>query len=518
LILRAKRQIRGVTLVLALALPAVASPGTPAAAQGLGVLDAVRLALEHDPNIAIVQARLAGAQGVLLGAAGQFDPLVTSRVDQVESDTPLSESSSREERSLTSSVGVAQQFRTGLTVAPELGVSRVDVPGTGANALNVGTLALTFRQPLLQGRGRTVTTAGEMSAEREVAASFLDVEQTTSERVLAVVSQYWTVRARLLDLDILTASEQSSRDLLETTRRLVEADQTPAAELILLEANLAAKESSVIGGERALFTARQDLGREIGLEPARIASLPLPADPLPLLAPAAVPPPAEAGRFIETALRRRADVRAARERRGGAEILLRAADDALRPRLDLLFVPSWSGLVTGEGAGDYFASLGRNVPGANASLGFILSWPTRNRTARGLQAQSEAIRRQTELVIELISRGLGADVPSALDAVRSSALQVEKASEAVRLFERAVVNEEKKLRAGSSTLIDVISQRDRLTSARQTEVSAQLALALSLVRLRFETGTLFAAGEGEGGAALRPELLATVPSLEETRP
>lgn len=513
--MRAKRQIRSVAFLLGLTLPVMTS--SSATAQGLGVLDAVRLALENDPNIAIVQAQLAGAQGALLSAAGQFDPLVSSQLEQVESDTPLTESSSREERSLTSSVGVARQFRTGLTVSPELGVSRVDVPGAGANALNVGTLAMTFRQPLLQGRGRAVTTANERSAEREVAASVLDVEQTTSERVLAVVSQYWTVRARLLDLDILTASQQSSRDLLETTRRLVEADQTPAAELVLLEANLAAKESSVIGGERALFTARQDLGREIGLEPSRIASLPLPVDSLPVLAPEAVPPPAEAGRFIEVALRRRADVRAARERQGGAEILLRAADDALRPRLDLLFVPSWSGLVAGEGPGDYFGSLGRNVPGANASLGFILSWPTLNRTARGLQAQTEAIRRQTELTIELISRGLGADVPSALDAVRSSALQVQKASEAVRLFERAVINEEKKLRAGSSTLIDVISQRDRLTSARQTEVSAQLALALALVRLRFQTGTLFA-GAGEGEAALRPELLATVPSPEETRP
>lgn len=505
--------------MMALALPALFPSAPPATAQELGVLDAVRLALENDPNIAIGQAQLAGAQGALLGAAGQFDPVVTSRVDQVESDTPLSESTSREERSLESAVGVSKQFRSGLTVTPEAGISRVDVPGGAVNALNVGTLAFAFRQPLLQGRGRTVTTANERSAEREVAASTLDLEQTTAERVLAVVSQYWTVRARLLDLDILSASEQSSRELLDTTRRLVEADQTPAAELVLLEANLAAKESSVIGGERALFTARQDLGREIGLEPERIATLPLPADPLPEVSPGEVPPPADAGRFIDEAIRRRADVRAARERQSAAEILLRAADDAMKPRLDLLFVPSWSGLVTGDGAGDYFGSLGRNVPGANASLGFSLSWPTLNRTARGLQAQTEAIRRQTELLIELLSRGLGADVPSALDAVRSSALQVEKAAEAVRLFERAVINEEKKLRAGSSTLIDVISQRDRLTSARQTEVSARLALALALVRLRFETGTLLAAGDpGTGGAALRTELLTTVPSLEETRP
>lgn len=520
--MKAKRQLYLLLLGLCAVSAAGADQLSPTPPDGLDLGEAIRLTLENDPNIALTEARLTGARGALLGAAGQFDPVLTSRVDQVASNTPLSEDDSQERRRLESSLGVTQQFRSGLSVTPSLGISRVAAPGAGENAPNVGTLAFTFRQPLLQGRGRPVVAAGEISAEREVAASALDVEQTTAERVLAVVFQYWTARARVLDLEILAASEASSRELLETTRRLVEADQTPAAELVQLEANLAAKESSRIGGERALFTARQDLGREIGLEPARIAALPFPADPFPEVRPAEVPPPAEAGRFIEAALRRRADLRAARERQSGAEILLRAADDALKPRLDLLFVPTWTGLVQGGEAGDYFSSLGRNVPGAGASLGFSLSWPTRNRTARGARVETEAFRRQTELLIDLLSRTVGADVPSALDAVRSSALQVEKAAEAVRLFERAVVNEEKKLRAGTSTLIDLISQRDRLTSARQTEVAARLTLAQALARLRFETGTLLVAADGGapagGTGALRPELLTRVPTLEEIQP
>ncbi len=518
--MKAKRQPVLPLLGLCAFLGASAADSQPAPSDaGLALGEAIRLTLESDPNIALVEARLAGARGALLGAAGQFDPVLTSRVDQEASNIPRSERTSVEERSLTSSLDIATQLRSGLSITPSLGISRVHAPGAGDTAPNLGTLAFTFRQPLLQGRGRPVVAAGELAAQREVAASVLDVEQTTAERVLTVVSVYWTARARALDLEILRESEASSRELLETTRRLVEADQIPAAELVQLEANLAAKESSRIGGERALFAARQDLGREIGLEPARIAILPLPADSFPSIRPGEVPPPPEAGRFIAAALRRRADLRAARERLGGVEILVRAADDALKPRLDLLFVPTWSGFVEGDDPGAYIGSLGQNVPGAGASLGFSLSWPTRNRTARGAQAETEAFRRQTELLIDLLSRTVGADVPSALDAVRSSALQVEKASEAVGLFERAVINEEKKLRAGTSTLLDLISQRDRLTAARQVEVGAQLALAQALALLRFETGTLLAA-EGAGGhsGALRPELLTTVPSPQEAEP
>ena len=74
------------------------------------------------------------------------------------------------------------------------------------------------------------------------------------------------------------------------------------------------------------------------------------------------------------------------------------------------------------------------------------------------------------------------------------------------------MNEEKKLRAGSSTLLDVISQRDRLTSARQSQVSAHLALAIALARLRFETGTL---PDTEAGAAAADHAqLTTVPFQE----
>ncbi|MFP5289360.1 MAG: TolC family protein, partial [Thermoanaerobaculia bacterium] len=107
-------------------------------------------------------------------------------------------------------------------------------------------------------------------------------------------------------------------------------------------------------------------------------------------------------------------------------------------------------------------------------------------------------------------RRIAADVPTALDAVSRNAEQLERATLAVRLFERAVVNEEKKLRGGTSTLIDLIAQRDRLTAARQAEVTAQLALALALLELRFETGTILPEGE----VAANPVLLTTVPFQE----
>jgi outer membrane protein TolC len=252
------------------------------------------------------------------------------------------------------------------------------------------------------------------------------------------------------------------------------------------------------------------------LDGGEIAALALPADPFPSLAPAEVPPVEEAGPLVREALDSRADLRAARERRERAAVLLVAAENALRPQLDVIFTPSYSGLEEGSGAGSFFSPLYRNVPGLSSSLALSLALPLANNQARGQLLQTQSAVRQNDLVVELLAKGIGADVPTALDAVGRNALQLDRAREAERLFERAVVNEEKKLRAGTSTLLDVISQRDRLTAARQGEVSAQLALALSLLDLRFLTGTLLAA-DGDA-SVVESSRLTTLPEREGETP
>jgi outer membrane protein TolC len=172
--------------------------------------------------------------------------------------------------------------------------------------------------------------------------------------------------------------------------------------------------------------------------------------------------------------------------------------------------------VEGGGAGTFFSPLYRNVPGASVALGFALSWPTQGSRERGALEQTLAGRQANALRVDLSTKEIGADVPTALDAVARGALQLERSNDAVLLFERTVVNEEKKLRAGTSTLLNVITQRDRLTAARQGQVSAQLTLALALVELRFATGTLLAV-EGET-PAVRYSRLTTLPSPEEAAP
>jgi outer membrane protein TolC len=316
----------------------------------------------------------------------------------------------------------------------------------------------------------------------------------------------------VLDLEILRSTEESSRSLLDTTRRLIEAQLTPAAELVQLEADLALREANRIVGERNLFLAIQQLGNELGLPAERIAELALPSDPFPPLSRSEVP--ARASILLAEAEARRADLLAAQERLAAEQARLVSAEDALEPRLDLVFTPSYTGLEEGAGGEEYFAALWTDVPGLSTTLGLSWSFPLRNRAAAGDLLRAEAAVRRRELLIEQIDKLVDSRIPAALETVLKNAERLEKLEQVVDLFRRTVENEEKKLRAGTSTLIDVISQRDRLTSALQSRNAAQLALAVALVELRFETGTLIAVDavddvsvRGEDFTTLPPEVV-----------
>src|SRR5436305_3908164 len=236
-----------VFLLGALEIAGSASRAQQAPASGLGLLDAVRLTLARDPNIAINQVLVESSRGALKIASSPFDPVLTSVTFRSSSSAPVSESAAQLTTLVNDTFGWSKTFRNGTAISPAIELNRTGNPG--GPVVDTGTFSFRIRQPLLQGRGRGVADAAERSARHGLVASELDLRFTTSQRVETVAAQYWQARAAQLNLDVLTSREASAREIPTNTRRLVEADETPAAELVQLEANLAAKESARIDGE-----------------------------------------------------------------------------------------------------------------------------------------------------------------------------------------------------------------------------------------------------------------------------
>ena len=470
----------------------------------LSLLQAIQQTLERDPAIKIAQSRIDGAVGSAMLASSAFEPALTSSLELVDSQTPTSETTHTDQRTITETVAWTRLLRTGQTLTPSVTLEQEE----GTPGASTGTVAFTFRQPLLRGREASANTVDERAAYQELDAGRLDLVFQISRKVAEVTNAYWAARAAMLDLQILQETEQRSRELLDTTRRLVDADITPAADLIQLEADLIFRESNRIASEQTLYARLQSLGQAIGWSADEIATIGLPNDPFPRIEVEEIPSSAQG--YLQDSLRLRADLLAAQERLTAAEIRLEGAEDDLKSRLDLVLTPSYTGFVEGDGFGDIPASLTDNVPGLSATIGLSYTLPLGNRRAEASHILSSAAAGQQALTVDSNRIQIGAAVPTALEAVRSNADRSQKLERAVELFKKTLSNEEKKLRVGSSTLIDVLNQRDRLTTAQQRLVSAQLALAQALIDLRFETGTLVRQAT-EGVQDIRLDDLTTLP-------
>lgn len=491
---RQRRQLSFAALLLLLSLPTGAEAQEPAA-DGLPLLRALELALQNDPNIAAVQIDTWSARSRLEAERAAFDPSFTAGLTGGR-DSGVDPSRD----SLDARAGANLALRSGLSLESAVTLSRAAEDGPEA-AANSGSLSVTLRQPLLRGRGEKVVTTNEKIAEQELAATREDLAQQVATRLRTVAGLYWSYLAAAEDVEILRDTEERAQRFLENTRRLVAADLTPAADLVQLEANLLARELARRAGERRLFEARQNLGREIGLPAAVILTLPPPSDPYPPLLPEEAPKVERAGFFLDLSLASRADLRAARLRIEESRLRLAFLENALAPRLDLVLTPSYSNSLEGGGVDDFFAPLTRDIPGFAATLGLSWSFSPPNRLARANLETQQASLRRGELALRQIELQIGADVPTALHGVAYSAELLARSQDALDLFQRALDNEEKKLRAGSSTLIDVLNQQDQLISARQRVNDARLGLALALLRLRFETGTLVASPDTFGEPA-----------------
>jgi outer membrane protein TolC len=186
-----------------------------------------------------------------------------------------------------------------------------------------------------------------------------------------------------------------------------------------------------------------------------------------------------------------------------AEAGLRAARSELEPRLDL---EASGGFTSQErerplgGLLDPLADAARDRPALDAGVQLRFELPLPRSGARGRVAQAAAVHERQQIAAAHADRAIRNGVTAAWESLRRTQLGLRHSEDAVRLLGEGVENERKKFRLGYSTLFAVIQAEDSLTSALIARIAGQQAHALALARLRFETGTVLAAGEGDATA------------------
>jgi outer membrane protein TolC len=503
------RNTIGLLRLLAL-LPLAALASTRALpAQGVDVPDGITLqealdaVLEHGAQLQLADRQVRIGESALLAAGDPFDARLTTSLSTERSNStspiPGGTLTSTLVSTVASTIALPKRFRSGIVVTPRLDLARtdvVDVPGAPTSRASVGLDVLV---PLLRDRGGGVTAAVERAARDARDASMLDARHSAAASVLAVAVAYWNDLAAEERLAAYRSSEQRAGQLVDDTRRLVQADERPAADLKQLLANLALKRAARLTGEQASVEAREQLALAMGVGgagavvlPRAITDFPDPGErhapgdgALDTSADAAIP---------KDALHKRADLAALRARRSAAEVQRGAARSGLRPRLDLSLGVGYQGLASDGGVGGALSSLYRNVPGLDASVQLSYELPLASLAARGEALRSSASYDQARIREAELVRQISSGVRMARAALQHGREALLASREAVALSREAVQNEKRKFQLGMSTLFDVILAEDALTNARLGEIAGQQAYAAAIARLLYETGAILDAG------------------------
>jgi outer membrane protein TolC len=498
---------RGTVLALACVL-AAAGPARAQQPAGLTLDEVLRTTLSANADIRAAAWEVERQAAGVRVAGGSFDPQMTASMSSRDERTPSFGSQDvpgiLSSNTLTYGLGIDQPFRSGLVVSPSVSFSRLDAVGSTTGPRNNAVASLGVTMPLLRGRGGGVAVASERSAAMQHSASAAQLEFRRSQSLLAATEAYWNYAAAYARIDVLREAEARSARIVEQTRTLVAADQRPAVDLIPLEANLASRRATRISGERALIGARNELGRAMGIQPADVARLQPPVTAFPGVA-GADGVGGGAPALVERALRLRPDLEASRRQRDASRDLLAGYRADARPRLDLTLTLGYQGLEAGDELGRLFSPFYSQQGGMHTRLEMTYAMPMRNRLAGGRALQGMIAEQQASLAYEELRREVELDAAAAAETLQRSAEELAQFGEAARLHGLSLASEQQRYQLGTSTIFDIISAEDGLTSATLGEIDARTRFALALARLRHTTGTLLDEGEPHADALTRWE-------------
>jgi len=449
-----------------------------------------------------VKARL----GQVLVARGQFEPRVSMqtgrnwdrmplRRDEVETNVAFGRSGASHFSSQASTylAGLSRQLETGHTVSGNVSVARTDDGALRQSSIPPQTrtnLFLTYRIPLLRNAGRDVVTANLRAAETDVTAARFETVATLEAVVRRVALGYYDVGAQATVVELARQSERRAASFLEELRRLVAADQVAAAELELASATQAARRNARIGAEQGLAEAQLQLARSMGAADALERVVAGVDTRLPALGQPALDSLAPRERITEAALSTRADLQALRAALDSAVLLSAAAQNGVRPEVDLTLTAGRVGRQDNVMLHQGLRPLGENGAGAYGGVTLSIDLPLRPSEAQGILrqrlAQEESAR--VRLRDSEIAAVFGLEV--AEQVLRASREQLGQAREAVLRYETALRQEMIKRRLGASTVIDVINIETRLLDALLAEVGARQNHAAAIVNFGFEAGRL----------------------------
>ena len=503
--------------------------------------EAIRMALENNNDIRASRIDVEKAEHDLTASRGAYDPKIFSESYFERTSLPIasffggSNSGSLKLNTTSTQVGLSG-------LAPkyggsyEIGMSSTRYSSNNFfNTLNPAVssqLSFSFTQPLMRGRSTDDTRRRIEIAKKNLTLTDVQFRQKATEIITNVEEAYWELVNALKNLQVQIEAVNQSRAQVETNRRQV-------AKGVLAPIDVVEAEAQVKNFEQNVYLAQEDVTKsENNLKTMMLADRSsevwsralLPVTPVNLEAPRMV-----LGDAINTAMENRFELAQLRTNSEINKIDQKLYRDQVKPQIDLQMSYStngYAGSVTDNAnpllnnlstlerrvaelsniAGlpptqslNSFSNVPSNMQGGYGQslvnmwtqdnptfkVGVRISLPLKNRTAKAELGHSlaegrriDTVRAQTEQLIE-------ADVRNAMQSVRSVEARLAAAAASRVAADQQYTSEQRKFKAGMSTVYLVLQRQTDLVVARGNELKAQTDLNKAIAEFQRAIGNTF---------------------------
>jgi outer membrane protein len=465
--------------------PPVASPSGGASVETIELTleDAVRRAIDHNPDLAIVQLGTEADAARVGQSRGAFAPVFSTTFGRSSDQIPPSNSLLGDRGIGTdewfSSSGVRQRLPWGAgtwSVSWDASRTTTTNPLSSFDPNLQSGFQVAFSQPLLRDRKMDSARQQYIIAKRNQESSELRFRETAVQTVAAVKQAYWTLKASLAHVAVQQRSLELAQELVRQNRARVDVGQTAPLDLVQSEAEVARRRESLILATAATEDAEDRLRRLI-MDPGDASFWRMRLDPADEASGGERLPDVDAA--VANALTQRYDLARARNDLNNAGTNMEYFSSQKLP--DVRFETSYRGsglggtqfLRTGPFPGTVTGSLTRSYGSVldqifsndypTWSFGFTVNYPLGRSYEEAGLVRADIERRQVAQRIASLQLETAAAIRQAGRQVKSTAERMDAARAGATFADERLEVEQRRFEVGLSTSFLVTeAQRDSL--------------------------------------------------------
>jgi outer membrane protein len=506
--LTSPRVFAAVLMTLALAVP----PGVDAQTTGapppssevllrLTRDDAVRLAVENNPELAVVRFEPAVADARVAAARAVYLPTLSSSLLRNSESAPAANlfgaGDANETAFWSGSAGLSQLLPRGggsYDLSYTTARTTTNNPFTSFVPSLTSSIQGVISQPLLRNFKIDAARAQLDLSRRNRDIADVQVRQQRAQVEFDAEAAYWALVSARAAVDVQQRTLDLALELERTNRARVEVGQSPPLDLVAARAEVAQRRESLIIARTQAVQA-EDLLRTIALDPKRADYWTVrlePADVTPVVAPL---PDVDAA--VRRALAERADVLTARKQVENVQTNMLLAENQTLPDVRaqatflargqggerLLRTGGFPGMITGVEQTSFASVLGQVLTSdfPTWTVGFTVSYPLGRSVEEANLARAKIERDQAAARVRSLELEVVREVREAALRFEQNRQRIETTKLGRELAEQRLDAERKRFEVGMSTSFLVIQAQRDLAVARDNELRALLDYQLAAI-------------------------------------